>query len=132
MQQAVRRFLASANFGRTTSHDDMLENLIHFWDAVKFVLPEAWANPRHFMITKGVGVYCLMSLAGELVLEARKSNRKVDLDFFISQLSDFIHKIDWSNKGPLEGFGGVKGADAALTLLRHTREQFRSNMAIYG
>ena len=42
------------------------------------------------MLVKGIGVYCLMSLAGELYREAASKRLTCDLDYFISALSDFM------------------------------------------
>jgi len=132
MQQAVRRFLSEANLEKCTAHESITKALIDFWGAVAFLLPEAWANPRGHLLTKGVGVYSLMSIGGEMVRDARAYKRAYDMDYFIGQLSDFIDKIDWSNKGPLMGYGGVKGADAALALLRHTRTQSFAILGTHG
>jgi hypothetical protein len=73
-----------------------------------------------------------MSIGGELVREARTNKCAYDMDYFIGHLSDFIEKIDWSNKGPLMGYGGVKGADSALALLRHTRTQSFAILGTHG
>jgi hypothetical protein len=58
--------------------------------------------------------------------------RRCDLDYFIGKLSDFVDKVDWSNNGPMKGYGGVKGADAALELLSHTRKQSLDVLKNYG
>ncbi|CAB3770265.1 DGQHR domain-containing protein [Paraburkholderia solisilvae] len=132
MQQGVRRFLHESSLGNATSHGIVSDLLLNFWKAITYVVPEAWENSRKHLITKGIGVYCLMSVGGDLVREAAQSGQKCDLDYFIGKLSDFMHKIDWSNEGPLKGYGGVKGADAALDLVRHTREQLISSITSHG
>ncbi|PYE26366.1 DGQHR domain-containing protein [Paraburkholderia silvatlantica] len=132
MQQAVKRFFHEAEIDKSTHHEVITEILINFWKAITYVLPEAWENPRKHLITKGIGVYCLMSLAGDLVKEALQCNRRCDLDYFIGTLSDFMHKLDWTNQGPLMGYGGVKGADAALDLVRHARNQIISSSKNYA
>lgn len=132
MQQAVRRFLYEADLEKCAAHENVTKALIDFWGAVALILPNAWANPRTHLLTKGVGVYSLMSIAGELVREARLKNCLYDMDYFIGQLSDFLEKIDWSNRGPLMGYGGVKGADSALALLRHTRTNSFAILGTHG
>jgi DNA sulfur modification protein DndB len=132
MQQAVKRFFHEAELDKTTHHETITDILINFWKAITYVLPDAWENPRKHLITKGIGVYCLMSLAGDLAKEAVQTNRRCDLDYFIGKLSDFMHKIDWTNQGPLMGYGGVKGADAALDLVRHARNQLTSSSTKYA
>lgn len=123
MQNATKRFLREVKFPPSSNHDTTVRLLIDYWTAVSIVLPNEWAAPRTHMLTKGIGVYSLMSLAGVLTREAIQTSRKCDLDYFISKLSDFIDRIDWSNHGPLQGYGGVSGAQAVLALLT----QMRSN-----
>lgn len=123
MQQAVRRFLKGAGFSSGTPPTRVTEILISFWKAITIVLKNEWDNPRRHLLNKNIGVYSLMSLAGDLVNEAGAEKSQCDDDYFIGKLSDFIHRIDWSSDGALKGFGGVRGADAALEMLRHTRRQ---------
>ena len=132
MQNAVHRFLSTAHLSPQTSTDAITEILINFWDAIALVLPNEWKNPRQHLITKGIGVYSLMSIAGDLAREAQEDKRRCDLDYFVEKLSDFLEKIDWTNNGPMKGYGGTGGADAALELLRHTRKQSLGTTKIYG
>src|SRR6185436_604591 len=121
MQRAAKRFLREAGGdGERDLERDVL-TLIAFWRAISMVLPTQWEQPRQHMVTKGIGVYCLMSMAGVLTAEADSARQTPDLDYFISKLSDFIDRLDWSNSGPLKGFGGATGADTAFKLL--TRER---------
>ncbi|OIQ77579.1 hypothetical protein GALL_407230 [mine drainage metagenome] len=121
MRVAVRRLIRSANWKPAPSASRIAALAIDFWRAVQFVLPQQWAVPRNHVIAKGIGVYALMSLAGVFIEEARGQNLEPDFDFFVARLSDFADHIDWSNNGPLHGFGGVSGADAALQLLLQVR-----------
>jgi len=111
---------------------DVADTLIDFWCAVALVLSKEWERPRQHMLSKGIGVYCLMSFAGELYREAMTAGRRCNLDYFASTLSDIAHLIDWSNQGPLKGFGGSSGADAALALLRQIRAKNHSGYLAYG
>lgn len=132
MQKAVKRFLKEAHI--PTEHIPALapDIVIDFWKAVSIVASGEWKSPRLHMLTKGVGVYSLMSLAGILVCEARESNRKCDLDYFITKLSDFICQIDWTNQGSLQGYGGASGADAALGLMMQLRRKKIESFSIHG
>ncbi|OWQ83044.1 hypothetical protein CDN99_27480 [Roseateles aquatilis] len=121
MQVAVRRLIRAANWSSPPPAQRIAALTIDFWRAVAFILPEAWAAPRSHVLTKGIGVYALMSFAGHLICEAQKSCDSPDFDFFVSHLSDFVDRIDWSNLGPLHGFGGAGGADAALQLILQIR-----------
>lgn len=132
MQNAAKRFLREAQYPAHKKHDATVRLLIDFWTAVSMVLPKEWSSPRDHMLTKGIGVYSLMSLAGVLTREANQANRTCDLDYFITKLSDFIDSIDWSNHGPLHGYGGASGADAVLALLMQMRSNPIRSSTNYG
>lgn len=131
MQNAAKRFLREAK-AISCSPDQAVDVLIAFWRAIAFVLEAQWAQPRRHMLTKGIGVYCLMSMAGLLASEANARHVSPDFDFFISTLSDFVDRIDWSNDGPLKGFGGASGADAAFSLLIQERSRNKRASQGYG
>lgn len=132
MQKAVKRFLKEAHI--PTEHIPALgpQIVMDFWKAVSIVAANEWKAPRLHMLTKGVGVYSLMSLAGILVHEAIEANRKCDQDYFIAKLSDFISQIDWSNQGTLQGYGGASGADAVLELMKQLRNKSIKGIAVHG
>jgi hypothetical protein len=115
MQGAVRRMMRCAAWREPPPAQQVADITVAFWRAVQFVLPQPWAEPRHHVLVKGIGVYALMSFAGILVAEARQIGRKPDFDFFVAHLSDFTDRIDWTNAGPLHGYGGVAGADGRPT-----------------
>lgn len=121
MQTAVKRFIRGAAWQAGTSPGEVAATAIEFWRAVAFVLPQQWATPRSHVLVKGIGVYALMSLAGLFTAEALAERTSPDFDFFVSRLSDFIDQVDWSNEGPLRGYGGAAGADAAFAMLIQTR-----------
>lgn len=132
MQKAVKRFLMEAHIPVEHLHDHGPHIVIEYWKAVSIVLQNEWNEPRSHMITKGIGVYSLMSLAGILVREAREANRKCDLDYFIAKLSDFIDQIDWTNQGTLQGFGGASGANAVLELMMQLRKKAFKGLTVHG
>lgn len=132
MQKAVKRFLKEAHIPAEHISDLAPHIAMDFWKAVSIVASNEWKSPRSHMITKGVGVYSLMSLAGILVREAREANRKCDLDYFIAKLSDFICLIDWTNQGTLQGYGGASGADAVLELMVQLRNKATNGFLIHG
>lgn len=115
MHQAATRFLREARAGTEAPTEVLLGHAVAFWRAVVITLPTQWANERRNMLTKGIGVYALMSLAGFLVRECGK--QPITVDYFVAKLSDFVDQIDWSNHGPLEGYGGAKGADMAFKMI---------------
>lgn len=127
MHQAVQRMLKAAQVGDKVDAAAWLERSIAFWKAVVVVLSEQWAAPRQHMLCKGIGVYALMSVAGYLVREA--GDRPLTVDYFVSKLSDFLDQIDWTNHGPLEGFGGSKGADMALKMILEVRKDIYTRLS---
>lgn len=127
MHQAAQRMLKAAQVGDKVDAAAWLERSIAFWKAVVVVLSEQWAAPRQHMLCKGIGVYALMSLAGHLVREA--GDRPLTVDYFLIKLSDFLDQIDWTNHGPLEGFGGSKGADMALKMILEVRKDIYTRLS---
>jgi len=127
MQKAIRRFQREAK----SEHDDIEvqgHQLIAFWRAIRRLYPDAWTQPRRHLVNKGIGVYALMSMAGVLVAEAKQTRRRADVDYFLEKLSDFCHRIDWGNSGPMQGFGGVAGADRAFELIKAMRQSAREEL----
>ena len=121
MQKAIRRFLRAAKLDKPRV-PEVGRQLIDFWKAVVQVYPYQWIQPRRHLISKGIGVYALMSMAGVFVREATTRGRTVDQDLFAEKLSDIGDRIDWSNQGQMKGFGGATGADRAFELMMSVRE----------
>lgn len=121
MQKAVRRFLRESNILKSHTADEAFSVILSFWNAVTKVLPKAWSEPRKHFLTKGIGVYCLLSIAGDLYVEGTTKGLRCDTDYFAGVLSDFVTEFNWTTSGPLRGFGGAAGADQAVELLRKLR-----------
>lgn len=125
MQKAVKRFLACSDILDSRTPGEVAAITLEFWSAVAQVLPQAWAEPRTHFLTKGIGVYALMGLLGDLWIELRRAELRPDRRTFAGLLSDFAPHFDWSSRGPLRGLGGESGAAEALELLRSTRGKVR-------
>jgi len=121
MQKAVKKFLVQTKALRRHTPEEVARVVIDFWAAVAFVLRDAWDSPRRYLITKGVGVYALMAIAGDLYLEAM--GQLPDKRYFATKLSEFVDQIDWSSQGSLSGLGGEGGVKAAVTAIRHERSK---------
>ncbi|MCL2658970.1 MAG: DGQHR domain-containing protein [Acidobacteriaceae bacterium] len=121
MQKAIKHFLAQTKIHKKHSADISTRIVLDFWSAVAEVLRESWDNPRHSLINKGVGVYALMVIAGDLYTEC--SGLNCDKRYFTAKLAEFISEIDWSNKGPLKGFGGEGGVASVVSILRDKRHK---------
>ena len=125
MQKAVKRFLTQTKILKQYSADAAAQIVLDYWAAVAVVLRESWDNPRHSLVNKGVGVYALMTIAGDLFLEGL--GQGCDKRYFTAKLSEFISEIDWTTRGPLRGFGGEGGVSSVVNLIRDVRRktQFR-------
>jgi DNA sulfur modification protein DndB len=91
---------------------------------------EAWDSPRHHLINKGVGVYALMVLAGDLYDE--NGGRACDKRYFVTKLAEFITDLDWSSQGPLKGFGGEGGVNSVVALIREKRKKTQLKVVANG
>lgn len=121
MQKAIKRFLVQTKALRRHHPEDVARLVMDFWVAVAVVLRDAWDNPRRYLITKGVGVYALMAIAGDLYLETM--GQLPDKRYFITKLSEFVEHIDWGSQGLLSGLGGEGGVKAAITAIRNERSK---------
>ena len=125
MQQSIYEFLKATRARTTHSPDDCVRLILDFWVAVVLVLPTQWADARHHMLTKGVGVYALMRIAADIYNETQAAGRPCDRRAFTTALSDFAEAVDWSTTGPLKGFGGQGGVKAAVEHIRDVRKRAR-------
>lgn len=105
MQKAAKRFLYLTKHVKARSVETAAQVVLDFWSAIAVVLASQWSNPRKHILTKGVGVYALMDIAGDLYNEASNGGKNCDKRYFINALSDFAGEIDWSSTGPFRGFG---------------------------
>jgi DNA sulfur modification protein DndB len=121
MQKAVKRFLSQSQILQLQSVEIAARVAADFWSAVAFLLRSQWENPRKYLVTKGVGVYALMGMAGDLFHES--NGQSVDRRYFERKLSEFITEIDWGSEGDLSGLGGEAGVKAALDILRRSRSK---------
>ena len=131
MQQATSRFLKSTAILSTHSVKDATGVVFDFWTAVRTVLPTEWADSRRHMLTKGIGVYALMTIAADIFLECRDAGLNCDQRAFSTAMADFADSVDWSTTGPLKGFGGQGGVTAAVEYLRSARNRSKYKV-IYG
>ena len=125
MQQAIREFLRATKILSTRTPDEALVVLLDFWKAIVTLLPSEWADTRHNMLTKGIGVYALMRIAADVYGECKDTDRSCDKRAITTALSDFVSTIDWSTNGSLKGFGGQGGVKAAVDFIRDVRKRAR-------
>lgn len=117
MRLAIRRFLYSSHALQSVSIDQIYGFVLNFWNAVASVLPDAWREPRKHFLTKGIGVYCLMSVASSIFRELNGDVTRATTPELIQTLKPLIGNFDWTNNGPLRGLGGEGGAKSAYDLI---------------
>jgi len=132
MQKAVKRFLKESQIYQNGNPVDAEIVVTAFWNAVKFVLKPQWETPRKNFLTKGIGVYSLMSIAADLYKESLSKKTYSIEDYFIASLSDFAPHINWSNSGPLQGYGGISGVEKALEYIRNERLKLKLKLVSHG
>jgi DNA sulfur modification protein DndB len=130
MQKAIRRFLRQTKILQEHTPEKAAQVVLDFWGAVAIVLRNPWDAPRRHLINKGVGVYALMGVAGDLYLEALGQTR--DKRYFVNKLSEFITEIDWTTSGALKGFGGEGGVTSALEVIRTARAKRQRKVVAIG
>lgn len=124
MQKATKRFLHQTDLLAIVAPGRAAEIVLAFWAAVAHVLSDPWAAPRKHLVNKGVGVYALMAVAGDLVLEA-PDRRHCDRGYFTAKLADLLPLLDWRTDGSLKGLGGESGVKQAIGILRSARAAHR-------
>lgn len=120
MQKSINHLLKRFRSKKAISID-YYYNIIHsFWDAVRETFPEEWEDHRHHLLSKGVGLYSLMLLLGQIM--SKEPPEKLTECYFVSRLQPLKAKIDWSTKGMFAGAGGQKGASEVYEKLRKVLE----------
>jgi len=118
MNRAATRFLREVKSHKNFTVDMAADAAKKFWRAVASTFPTEWGDSRRHFIAKGVGIYSLMSLGGELTSHALKRRLEITEAYYCGLLSDHLAMFDWSHDGPLNDLNGAKGAEQALQLLR--------------
>ncbi len=126
MQKAIKRFLGQTKILHQHPPERVAQMVLDFWAAVALLLRDGWDAPRRHLICKGLGVYALMGIAGDLVAESTVCDKR----HFMNRLSEFITEIDWTSAGLLAGLGGEAGVKSALSLLRAARR--KSGLKLVG
>lgn len=117
MQKTVHTFLAQTRAILDMTIEEKYQVILCFWKAVQLLFEDAWKDHRSNLITKGVGLYALMQLLGDIV----KSNPKADfsVDYFMTTLLPLKSSIDWSSQGRFAYVGGKKGAQDVYQALKN-------------
>ncbi len=116
MQKAIKRFLTKTQISEKRGPDVACEIIINYWLAVAKIFVKEWSDPRHSLLTKGVGLYALMNLLSDVVLTSQKSS--FSEKYFFDRLRFLRKKIEWNSSGMFAGIGGQKGVSSVYKKLR--------------
>ena len=108
MQKAILRFLKHTQESNIANVDDKYQQIFTFWNSVRRIFPEEWADHRHNLLTKGVGLYALMYIFEDLINQ--NPNKMLAESYFENILLRLKDKISWNSKGMFANAGGQKGA----------------------
>ncbi len=88
----------------------------NYWQAVKTVFSEEWANPKDYLLLKNVGVWSLSILAAAIIDRCMPQGR-VDPKDFARYLKQARSRFDWSKEATGErAVAGMSGNKAALII----------------
>jgi DGQHR domain-containing protein len=82
--------------------------IMNYFDAVKKWIPDAWKQPKSYIVLRGVGLWGI-SFIGANVIDRVLAKGEFDTESMYKILKSG-KKWDWSNKGEFEGFSGRGGA----------------------
>jgi DNA sulfur modification protein DndB len=116
MQKAIYRFLLQTKGINLGKIDDIYAIVRDYWKAAQMVFAHEWADHRHYLVTKGVGLHSLTRLLADLVTIDKHENYSVNV--FKNRLAPLKGKIDWSSKGMFAHAGGQKGVQEVHLVLR--------------
>ncbi len=102
---------------KAEQYDYQLEFVTTYWKVVRSLIPEAFTEPKDYMVLKSMGVYAMNRLARDVYGwckdKAVEPNEK-NIKKYIEPLKSF----DWKHRtSPLADFGGQKGVNASHRLL---------------
>lgn len=116
MQKTIQRFLRRTRDINLGSVDDIYTLIADYWLAVRETFKQAWNDPRHHLLTKGVGLYSLMHLLADIVRQLNGSESGAAA--FTPWLQRLRDKVNWDSKGMFADAGGQKGALKVYQVLR--------------
>ncbi len=87
-----------------------------YWNSIKRTFEDEWNDHRHNLLTKGIGLYSLMMLLGDIVKEA--NTIELTEEYFSKKLRPLKQHINWSSDGMFSNAGGHKGAIEVYATLK--------------
>ena len=108
MQRAVKRFLIQHDLQSLGGPEKAYNVVCEFWRAVAQVFSGEWSDPRHHLLTKGIGLYSLTQLLSDIV--SHSNGKPLNVGYFAGRLIVLRKSVNWKSDGMFAGVGGQKGA----------------------
>lgn len=116
MQTSVRKLLRQMEAVASCDVDLQYAIIVSYWKSIRTIFKDAWTDHRHHLITKGVGLYALSLLLGDLIQHSLKADYTEH--WFLTRLEPMAGKVDWSSQGVFATAGGKKGASEVHMALK--------------
>ena len=95
----------------------------NYWQAVKTVFSEEWANYKQYLLLRNVGVWSFSFLGGSII-DRCMPNGKVEAQDFEEYLKQIRHRFDWNKEEKGErAVSGMSGNRAALIIAGEMAEE---------
>lgn len=117
IQGGTQKLLSKSQYIHDLNDPEVKYILIrNYWNAVKKVFAEEWANPSDYLLLKNIGVWSL-SLLGASIIDRCMPQQKVMVDDMAGYLTRCRNTFDWRKdaSGP-RAVSGMSGNQAALIL----------------
>lgn len=102
----------------------------NYWNAIKIVFAEEWANPKVYLLLKNVGVWSLSFLGGTIIDRCLPKGN-VDIDTIASYLRQVRDTFDWKKAATGDrSVAGMSGNRAAMILAGKMAEELRDETGI--
>ena len=117
IQGGVQKLLAKSQYIHDLNDPEVKYILIrNYWNAVKKVFAEEWANPSDYLLLKNIGVWS-MSLVGAHIIDRCMPQRKVTIEDMAGYLTRCRSTFDWRKDATGQSaVSGMAGNQAALIL----------------
>ena len=116
MQKSVQRFLREFPNGALGGIDESYDLVARYWRAVRRAFPDEWADHRHHLLAKGVGLYSLMLLLADIVKASGPEG--LTEGRLVGVLEGLKDHVDWRSQGMFAHAGGQKGAREVYLVLK--------------
>jgi DGQHR domain-containing protein len=113
LEQGLRRTLRTSQYLKERGTDVQYGLLRNYWQAMKEVYPEAFADPREYLILKNLGVATFSQLAG-MVIDRCLVEGAVECEDMVKFIEATKGTVDWHRESA--DVAGMSGNRAVLLL----------------